>query len=289
MNEEIQQIVDRNATLEAENAYLYQTIRDLTAELTVFKASHSKFREDCMKYIQSLTTSSISPSKEMNQKVFKFTREIEILKSQLITSEKKNQSLTTENEKIIQEKEELDKTIQETNNSALQNKQMCNEILHSLLSLENTMKEKEIGTDLSESFQNITNDIDDLTISQQLHLMQSTIESISLNIAQTKEVRVVDKKEFEAKDQTIRDLQTRIEVLQHRADAIDECNANYIKEREDLNNSISTLRQALTVMKQEFVKADKERKELIAANQQLKNAIKEYQQFNQKQEEESSN
>lgn len=288
MNDEIQQIVDRNATLEAENAYLYQTIRDLTAELTVLKATHSKFREDCQKYIQSLISNTISPSKEISQKLFKQTREIEMLKTQLINSQKELQNYQNEKEKVEREKEEMVKISQENQSSAVQNRQMCNEILQTLLVLENSMKEKEYGTDLSESLKGFTDNIDELTLSQQLQLMQSTIISMQKEFSSKSEMRVVHRHEFEAKDQTIKDLQARIAVLQQRADAIDECNANYIKEREDLNNSINTLRQALTVMKQEFIKADKERKDLIAANQQLKAAIKEYQQFNQQQEEDSN-
>ena len=109
-SEEVQKVRERNATLEAENKHLYQTINELMTELTALKAANSKFKEDCQNFIESQTSNMLAPSKELTQKIYRQNREIEALKQQLIQSETKANNEINERERLIEEKRNLEST-----------------------------------------------------------------------------------------------------------------------------------------------------------------------------------
>ena len=278
-SEEVQKVRERNATLEAENKHLYQTINELMTELTALKAANSKFKEDCQNFIESQTSNMLAPSKELTQKIYRQNREIEALKQQLIQSETKANNEINERERLYEEKKNLESTTRESEKISLENKKVCKEVLNSIIKLQDAMKnqmksEIDINAEEEDSNDEITDGLSaQLSFSQQLRQIQQRFNSIQDQYSRTLDRSQGFMLEIAAKEHTIKDLETRISVMQKQIDAANETNQRYNQERDELQGSIDTLRKALNRMKEQYIKTDKERKELMEANQLLKDAI----------------
>ena len=286
-SDEVQKILDRNATLVAENSHLYQTVNELMTELTALKAANSKFKEDCQNFVESQTNNLLTPSRELSHKLYRQSREIEALKEQLFASESKAHNSVSEKERLEEEKNMLESRTKESEKITIENKHICRDVLRSVIRLQKAMKDQKRAEDLmvsgdaddEEEESNHNSTIDDakaaqLSFSQQLREIQMRFSSINDQYSRTLDKNQGFMLEVQAKDHAIRDLETRMSVLQKQMDATNEANQRYTEERAELQGSIDTLRGALTRMKEQYIKADKERKELLQANLMLKDAIK---------------
>ena len=75
----VRQMVERNEHLEQENKRLYDKVHELLAEHTALKASHRHFRKEC----ESMVTSHLSPSKEIQTKLRRQRQQIDRLQEEL--------------------------------------------------------------------------------------------------------------------------------------------------------------------------------------------------------------
>ena len=79
----VRQMVERKEHLEQENKRLYDKVHELLAEHTALKASDRHFRKEC----ESMVTSHLSPSKEIQTKLRRQRQQIDRLQEELTATQ----------------------------------------------------------------------------------------------------------------------------------------------------------------------------------------------------------
>lgn len=262
-------IASRNAQLEAENRELYQKINDLLTENTALKASRAKFREVCQSYVESQTTNILTPTKEMNQKIYRQTREIDSLKQKLADAEQALQAHEQEKARVIEEKTALEYQAEKEEATSQQSKVICHELIRSIKSLQRNL------SGINEDDQNYNSGYDDnqlieSSLQQYIEKLQTSFRELSLECAKATTTTNSKTNEIQELKRQISELETKIIVLNTENAAAKECNDRYEEERTELTNAITSLRNALKATKETLVSVESANKALKEENVQLR-------------------
>ena len=284
MTSDMQIIASRNAQLEVENKELYQKINELLTENAALKASRSKFREICQNYVESQTSNTSTPAKEINQKMYIQTLEIELLKQKLKKVEEQAQNAEMEKDKAIQDKRSAEQTRYHEETSNKENTKMCLDIIKSMKQLSDQFKAaKQNEMEINSNYSSFKLDDDfsfEISESKPISSQLQTIFDAFTNLSKASKTHVQDKQKLFSENQILRqrisELETQISVIKTESDATRECNDRYDKERNELTNAITSLRNALKLTKENLVNTEKEKESLKEENIKLKISLAAY-------------
>ena len=227
ITKDIELIVERNNILEEENKKLYQKINELMSENAILKSSRSKFQSECQTFYESQINNKLTPSKDLNQKIYQQSSEIEKLKNflQIEQNEKKEIENIINNLFIIIEK--------------FENFLFSLKIIKKKLLISKPNNFKSIISQLNEYFSIIQFEISE------------NIKNIKQNSSQISKFT-----------EKITDLETQIVILKTENQTNKETNERFEKEREELTNAVNTLRKALSSVKEKLIESDNENRKL---------------------------
>ncbi|KAK8866920.1 hypothetical protein M9Y10_009889 [Tritrichomonas musculus] len=260
----VRQIVERNEQLEEENKQLLDKVHELLTEVTALKATRHKFKLDCE---SAITSGTSSPSRDMKQKIKRQKRQIENLQSQL-SSTKTELEATLQEKKLIQQNiEKHEDTLEKQTQDEADATHSCREMVKSLNHLIGMISSPDAENESDSEELNFSN-LNDLPTA--VSFLQKKIHVLSEKCTELNQFNDNRKLENTNQRQQISSLETQIQCLEKEKETLEECNAKYINEREELGSAIATLRSALTEVKNNLISSDEEKKELKKENIRLR-------------------
>jgi chromosome segregation ATPase len=251
----VRQVVRRNGELEEENKDLYEKVHQLLAEATALRVIRQQY--------QSFASSQcLSPSKVIQETIYRQRRQIATLQSRLnATQAQLDSTLTAKSQMEIRLERHADSLERSTRIESDANA-TCRAMAKSLRDLTATCRNATIEDEEEEG-----GDADLLTELDTVHRhVRTLVEACAEAQRERQELAI----EAQGATQAISELETRRKVLQTEKEVTDECNTRYNREREKLGKAIATLRKALDEMKKSLKATEAEKKRLKAENEQLR-------------------
>ena len=223
----VRQMVERNEHLEQENKRIYDKVHELLAENTALKASHRHFRKEC----ESMVTSHLSPSKEIQTKLRRQRQQIDRLREELTAAQTEAAAAQKARSQLQNELDSHEDNLEKSAQMECEAARSCADIARTIEAL--------IGLCQSQGASTSYGCPDDL--SGAIEYLERRIQRLRDSCA----VAVQERERAGTECNTFKEMmETRIRVLETEKDATDECNRRYERERGELGKAIETLRAA---------------------------------------------